>query len=520
MSNAKPLAENAQFIQHHLPGLEMGEYALRVHHEFASDDAPGQVPGGIDRTTPLQYKIAVKGPRFRMDPTTVHAVFPPDQSLGEFSAALPHVVLTNETLPWLAQPVPLDGPAQIDRKPFGSVKHDRDVPTWLAVLILTDADFAPYAIKLNIESLATAAFFGNDKHEFISPASNEKLNNQPPWIKATDMCQAVRLPIKLFNDLAPSLADLFVMANVRKVAMGSKAIQAGNDSDEIGGYSVVMGNRLPVAGQRHTAVLVSLENMDAYLPDHDGNPSKAIPASVTEALLPVLAHWTFISDGDSYRFDHLLQSLNGRAPDGRSGAQGPLPQPRLKVYPPGVQEGGSAPAAGAAVDAIELGFVPMQHVVRSGVSTASWYRGPLLPHRPSDEANQALQFFRPAPGGPVPAVFDADALARFDPSTGLFDVAYAAAWQLGRLLALQDKSFSIALYQWKRANASASANALEQQVIEETFGELLQQIPGGDDATAGQGAKSLVQGALRALVARAGPKRRTANDAPRAADPT
>ena len=39
----------------------------------------------------------------------------------------------------------------------------------------------------------------------------------------------------------------------------------------------------------------------------------------------------------------------------------------------------------------------------------------------------------------------------------MFDVSYAAAWELGRLLALQDKDFSTGLYQWKRQQAQRIA---------------------------------------------------------------
>jgi hypothetical protein len=191
--------------------------------------------------------------------------------------------------------------------------------------------------------------------------------------------------------------------------------------------------------------------------------------------------------------------LNGGAAEGQPGVPRPLPRARLKVHPP---DGSSSPSpVGPAADAIELGYVPMQHVTRTGATTASWYRGPLLPYPLGSDPNRALQFFRTQQGSTVPVVFDADTLVRFDPSTGLFDVTYAAAWQLGRLLALQDKSFSISLYQWKRANASAAANALEQQVIEETFGDILQQLQAGS-ADALTPKKFLLEATLNALIER------------------
>ena len=60
----------------------------------------------------------------------------------------------------------------------------------------------------------------------------------------------------------------------------------------------------------------------------------------------------------------------------------------------------------------------------------------------------------------------ADAALRYDSTTGMLDASYAAAWQLGRLLALQDQAFAQALYRfrtdyqrWIRQHEHRSANA-------------------------------------------------------------
>ena len=44
----------------------------------------------------------------------------------------------------------------------------------------------------------------------------------------------------------------------------------------------------------------------------------------------------------------------------------------------------------------------------------------------------------------------ADELLRYNESDGMFDVSYSAAWELGRLLALQNKKAATGIYQWKR----------------------------------------------------------------------
>ena len=84
------------------------------------------------------------------------------------------------------------------------------------------------------------------------------------------------------------------------------------------------------------------------------------------------------------------------------------------------------------------GCAPLRHTTRQGTRTVSWYHGPLVP-----ASNRAEL--------PREAVRASDQLVRFNRELGFFDVSYAAAWELGRLLALQSKTFSAALFGWKRS---------------------------------------------------------------------
>ncbi|HJT65162.1 MAG TPA: hypothetical protein VJ749_01840, partial [Pyrinomonadaceae bacterium] len=62
----------------------------------------------------------------------------------------------------------------------------------------------------------------------------------------------------------------------------------------------------------------------------------------------------------------------------------------------------------------------------------------------------------------------------FDPTTGMLDASLAAAWTIGRMVALQDTAFSTALYQWKRGLTQKVINYIEEQILGEQFAFVLE----------------------------------------------
>jgi len=104
------------------PGLAAGTYTIAVDHVVKVDDSP-PIPA-------VNQTFTVQGPRFSLDPTEVHAVYPPANATGPYSETLAHVVLSTPELPWeraLAKPL-------------------ETVP-WLALLVFTAAELDPVTTR-------------------------------------------------------------------------------------------------------------------------------------------------------------------------------------------------------------------------------------------------------------------------------------------------------------------------------------------------------------------------------------
>jgi hypothetical protein len=452
-----PLTGTITFYQHVIPPLESGDYTVTLTQTVSSDDGKVEeqsfqtikkftVSG--DRST--TKKLSASGDRFTINPTEFSSHFPPGNSQGEYSNVLPHIVLTRATLPWERSP---GVGANLDAVPA-------DVPPWLALFLFDASDPPPplrQATLLDLLSKTVKTSGGRPGQlpddTFFPPfpgTHHNELDYGETW---DDKCTVIDVPLGLFNAIAPTLTDLKWLGHVREMQDNThhsetyikKLMTLSSKNGEPPKLSVIVGNRLPEPGKKSTVHLVSLENYGKYLPDDDGSPSTQIPT----VRLVSLENWSFTAVSQNHTFAGLLLNLN--KPDGAFTLQLQLPDN------PG--KGADADADTAVSTALEMGYAPLNHHTRQGDQTVSWYRGPFVPFNIT--------------GSLTIPVTCSDAVTRYNPGTGMFDISYAAAWQLGRLLALQNKHFAEALYNWKRGNIQETISSFEEFIIKETLQQIV-----------------------------------------------
>jgi hypothetical protein len=105
-----------------------------------------------------------------------------------------------------------------------------------------------------------------------------------------------------------------------------------------------------------------------------------------------------------------------------------------------------APVDNVARERIEAGYVALRSVVRTGNATFAWYRGPFAPTTTPVE----LAITAPGTSENLDVPQSADEAMIFSCATGVFDLSYATAFELGRLLALANRPFALGLMSWRR----------------------------------------------------------------------
>jgi hypothetical protein len=528
-----------QFGSNHIPALESGDYTLTATQTLSLANY-AQVFG----TT---VNFSVQGERFAIHPTEVHSVFPPENSLGEYSGILPHIVIGRTTLPWERHAVPFV------EKEAGQIRETKQQTPWLALFLfqedelVTPAGSIPDADKEKLEA-QTGYVKRLDELQNIIPGLKLETGQHPE-----DKTKVIFVKKKTLAPLLPSWQALHYLAHIRQGTDGANPPNLAGDE-----MAVVIGNRLPKPGATSIVHLVSVEHRYTGAGFDFGNAGGEDPVPLVS-----LKSWRFSSLSHKHTFRGLLLHLNQeqvfRLPKpaaldlntnragipsalrvlfenvkkplgtkakntdrarkeiilkdyhfliGDSGnvynqagnfvlkisdvssdqkivndiikAGHPIPKnTKIKTTASACwwleddgkkffirEENGYViaqkleldhaptirlPETGhPAADAfLHQGYAPMPHFLRRGGKTVSWFRGPLMT---SEKTASSL-------GRDIFSVTTADELVRYHTKAGMFDVTYAAAWELGRLLALQSKRFSGGLYKWRREHARAAVQA-------------------------------------------------------------
>jgi hypothetical protein len=430
------------------PPLQQGSYKI---------EASTQVQGGSINETLRQARFFdVVGPRFALSPVDLGGVFPPRNGRGPFEGTVPHIAIRRRTLPWERR---IDDALP---RPAGSgLPADYPVP-WLALLLFEEGEFRLHE-DVRLE-------------EAVPPETFQALG-RPAGVVVT----TVEADAGLVRNIMPSIEELQLLTHVRRVNKDDRELGVeGSD----GWFSVVVGNRLPTAGKKYRACLVSLEKRADLVPvdppasvtpeaidirfrpetvqlqlDRDviathvlpNVQASSIPGSIARrgeldysgfvtdselgrlmvlpsAKLIVLYSWQFTCEGEG-TFRGLMECLDV----GMIGKPDERNQPRIT----------------------DTGHLRMKVIDRAGVEETAWYRGPLVPFELTRD-----------PLGPY---HSADQARRVSPETGAEDISYAAAFEVGRLLAAADGRLAQELMQWRRGAFRQSARQSVLENVQQSF---------------------------------------------------
>ncbi|MFF8717480.1 hypothetical protein ACF07T_39680 [Streptomyces sp. NPDC015184] len=465
---------NVTFVDHMSPRATAGTYTVTLEQRLSDGVNPID---GSDPLPPVEHDFEIRAAQFVLDGATVQAVYPARAADGDFRLVLPHITLTKEYLPW-------------EREPKWSRLADKRAP-WLALLVFRAGELPgdPEGIALT-EQLTVRELIAADDPTVLGPCLTDL-----PETTLDGQCRSIDVPAALFTAILPTEEELYYLAHVRDVA--EPMLLADGEVLEKGTFSVVTANRFPRAAGDYAVHLVSLEGFDRHL---DGS----LPKCTKTVRLCSLWSWSFRNDPDA-AFDAkgILNNLVRPSKEDPEELALRMPRPSAAPKTP-------APDEQYALDRLHLGYVPVPHRLITGEQSYAWYRGPFIPLTA-----------QPAPGiGTDTPRTTADHALIYDQDYGVFDVSYAAAWTLGRAIAIADPSYATEMTRARRELAN-TATRLMATAADPTRSQAAAADPDGRPGLTAlarlardRGGRSLVD-ALHAPQLPQVPAARTATEPPR-----
>jgi hypothetical protein len=466
------------------PRLNAGPHTLHTEQSISGGGA----------IAPVERHLVVDAPRFSMAGAEVLSVFPPPNAVGAFANRLPQIALKRRTLPWERAPRTLADPIETR-------------PPWLALVVLAGGE-------------------GNFRSGVPVDQAMPAVVRSRMGVSETGTCDVIELSRTVVDKVFPREDELELLCHVREVNLLDTEFAT---SDDDGFVSVVISSRLPRPQTSYGAYLISLEGRLDELPDPtaggfsetiEGGPRLFPPERIAAAIeaarageasafltpappgeargalpargwgraaeamtpaglaakagaatpagkfagfgahdidvsklevavevlrFPVLAHWEFTCDegGD-------FQSLMTHLDVGLLGTVAEAPEHPPPDIPPA-----------RPIEVAPTGHTSLAHLTRGGEPAVAWYRGAFTPR-------EVRRRERDQP--PYQAADQARRIAEDRRE----DLSEAAAFEIGRLLALADPRFVAELQSWRRSGylVNRSRSVLDHIGLLERLGEV------------------------------------------------
>lgn len=382
-----------------LPALSPGTWRLTAMQEVSGDE---RLKDSKIRSEELSFSC--EADPYRMDPDQIYSVYPPRDSFGMFETVIPNIVLKRRTLPW-----------------------ERKIPgfpgtPWLALLLFSEKEEERLVLRtVKRQAEETAGEYGAGESRAGAGGAYGGRGSQEE-----ESYMELEIPADLFGQVCPSAKDMELSVHSRYTSRKDKVTEEEMVEEWL---AVVAANRLPQSGTggngfKNSVYLVSMEGAGDFLRKGEDPVRQKEPVR-----LPVLGSWSFYSKKEEYHFRALFEGLMA----------GPFAAP----IPPKAGE--------RAAGLLEQGYVPLNHSLRDGGNSVSWYHGPLRPCKP-EQRGEPYRLF-------------SDAGLVYEPEMGMFDVSVAAAFNLGRMMALKDGAFAAALGSFREDNKREAARRHNQHML-------------------------------------------------------
>lgn len=452
---------------------------------------------GKSEDNPAAQTFEVVLPRFSLDPDIINSYYPPDGHQDE-ARILPHIVFNDPHFPW-------EIAAGKTTNMTGEIDSNRSMVPWIALLVFdsaelhlstvdeaTDLGLSGFATEEDLKKQSANGIFPMQVKDYFSTISASARVNYAAGL-AKDIFQDVSTSADAVNVIFPKMSlvkDLFTVPSPTRTPTPTATSTTDTSTADavyrpgleqlkyLAHVRNINTEGCPDAGIEQEglfSVVVSARTgalRDSVL---EGNVWKELDQDLSQPRTQIV-HLVSI--------EHLDQTSGvwSDTPTGRIGlvslhswlyqCMPPNPinfidtmrnltdkQQMLRVDDTILDSLQSRPAPtdasqikwnAALMNRLQLGYTLARWRTQTGEETTAYNRGPLVPTR-SPVINTATS-----------TIPDCSSTSQdyqiLDPDTGLMDVSYSSAWQLGKLLAISDTSFSAALTRFRGTIRNAAAS--------------------------------------------------------------